>query len=131
MLHVIIRVKGCGGDAQSLLAARYGRVIDRLEIDTVLCKQQFASTPALMCLTDDQRQDMTWRVEHGHAGRPEHRLQPPDIALVSRALLGMSSDVLHSREGTRGKMRAERGREDEAVREAANETSISSAGPAT
>ena len=37
---------------------------------------------------------------------------------MSRALLRMSSDVLHSREGPRSKMRAERGREDEAVREA-------------
>src|SRR5260370_636910 len=117
MLHVIICVKGRGGDAQSFLAARHSRVIDRLEIDTVFCKQQFARAPAPMCLTDDQRQDMTWRVEEGHAGRLEHRLQPPDIALLPRALLRMSSDVLHSREGTRSKMRAERGREDEAIRE--------------
>src|SRR4030088_3776372 len=74
-----------------------------------------------MCITYDQRQDMTWRVEQGHAGRLEHRFQPPDIALLPRALLGMSSDVLHSREGPRSKMRAERGREDEAVREAADD----------
>ena len=74
-----------------------------------------------MGLTDDQRQNMTWRVEQGHAGRLEHRLQPPDIALLSRALLRMGSDVLHSREGTRGQMRAKRGCEDEAVREAADD----------
>src|ERR1700704_6197642 len=118
MLHVIICVKGRGGDAQSFLAARHGRVIDRLEIDTVLRKQQFARAPALMCLTDDQRLDMTWRVEQGHAGRLEHRLQPPDIAFLPCALLRMSPDVLHSRESTRSKMRAKRGCEDEAVREA-------------
>src|SRR5229473_5515827 len=100
MLHVIICVKGRGGNAQSFLAARHGRVIDRLEIDTVLRKQQFARAPALMCLTDDQRQDMTWRVEQGHASRLEHRLRPPDIALLSRALLRLGSDVLPSREGT-------------------------------
>src|SRR5258707_4751221 len=109
MLHVIICVKGRGGDAQSFLAARHSRVIDRLEIDTVLCKQQFARAPALMCLTDDQRQEMTWRVEDGHAGRQEHGLQPPDIALLSRALLRMSSDVLHNPEGTRGKILSDHG----------------------
>jgi len=114
-------VKGRGGDAQSFLAARHSRIIDRLEIDTVLCKQQFARAPALMCLTDDQRQNMTWRVEQGHAGRLEHRLQPPDIAFLPRASLRMSSDVLYSREGTRSKMRAKRGCEDEAVREAADD----------
>src|SRR5260370_7850702 len=118
MLHVIICVKGRGGDAQSFLAARHSRVIDRLEIDTVLHKQQFARAPALMCLTDDQRQDMTWRVEQGHAGRLEHRLQPPDIAFLPRASLRMSSDVLHSREGTRSKMRAKRGCEDEPLPQA-------------
>src|SRR4029077_15720385 len=109
MLHVIICVKGRGGDAQSFLAARHSRVIDRLEIDTVLCKPQFAGAPAPMCLTDDWRQDMTWRVEQGHAGRLEHRLQPSDIALLPRTLLRMSSDVLHSREGSRIKMAAQRG----------------------
>src|SRR6266436_91779 len=121
MLHVIICVKGRGGDAQSFLAARHSLVIDRLEIDTVLCKQQFARAPALMCLTDDQRQNMTWRVEQGHAGRLEHRLQPLDIAFLPRPSLRMSSDVLYSREGTRSKMRAKRGCEDEAVREAADD----------
>src|SRR5258708_13834633 len=121
MLHVIICVKGRGGDAQSFLAARHSRIIDRLEKDTALHKQQFAGAPALMCLTDDQRQDMTWRVKQGHAGRLEHRLQPPDIAFLPRASLRMSSDVLHSREGTRSKMRAKRGCEDEAVREAADD----------
>src|SRR5258706_3755589 len=74
-----------------------------------------------MCLTDDQRQDMTWRVDQRHAGRLEHRLQPPDIAFLPHASLRMSSDVLHSREGTRSKMRAKRGCEDEAVREAADD----------
>src|SRR5260370_9727234 len=103
MLHVIICVKGRGGDAQSFLAARHSRVIDRLEIDTVLCQQQFARAPALMCLTDDQRQDMTWRVEEGHAGRLEHRLQQPDIAPLPRALLRMSPDGLPSRAVARSK----------------------------
>src|SRR5258708_35641082 len=106
MLHVIICVKGRGGDAQSFLAARHSLVIDRLEINTVLCKQQFARAPALMCLTDDQRPDMTWRVEEGHAGRLEHRLQPPGIALLPRALLQMSSGVLHGRECGRSTTRA-------------------------
>src|SRR5260370_34291172 len=99
MLHVIICVKGRGGDAQSFLAARHSRVIDRLEIDTVLHKQQFARAPALMCLTDDQRQDMTWRGEHGHGGLLEHPLPPPDHAFLPPAALRLNSDVAPSPRG--------------------------------
>ena len=48
-------------DAQAFLAARHGRIVDRLDVDAVLGEQQVARRLALLGIADQHRHDMGGR----------------------------------------------------------------------
>jgi hypothetical protein len=110
ILHMGYCMEGCRRDPQPLLATRDGRVVDRLDVDAMLCEQQFARAPAEMRVADDHRQDMARRIEDGHVGGLKHSLEALDIASLQGTSLGVRPDMLHGRERACGEVRAKRGR---------------------
>ena len=83
-------------------------------------QQAFADPAAQMCVTHDDRQDMTWGVKNRKSRVLQHGSQDPCIGGLPETLFRMCPHVPDRGQCARSQMRAKRCGEDEAVSYAAD-----------
>src|SRR5262249_60106009 len=73
-------------DAQPLAAFRHGRVVDGLNVDAVLGKEEIGRLLALLRIADQYRHDMRVAWHHRQTYSSKHRLHPRCAFLMALAL---------------------------------------------
>src|SRR5690606_32429753 len=99
--HHLIRMHRTRREAQPLRAARHGRIVDGLHIETVILQQLIADLLADHRIAHHDRHDMALAPEHGQA-RIRHHLTQRRRALLMplplrRAFLQMTDSRKHPR----------------------------------
>lgn len=109
-----------GGDAEAFLAARDGRVVDRLDIDAVAVQQEIAGALGGGGVADQQGQDVRRVLDEGDVERCEGGAQVGGVLLLQPAVGVLVLLVCDGGAGAGQDGRGEAGREDEARSEGAD-----------
>src|SRR5438270_3512382 len=107
-------------DAQPLASLGHGRIVDRLNVDAVLAKQQVARRLAFLRIADEQWDDVGIARHDRESLCPKRSLDPPGAVLLAAALLLRGLEMADRRRRRGADRRRQRGREDEARRIGAN-----------
>src|SRR6516225_6665315 len=76
---------GTWRDPQPLRSARYGGIIDRLDVNSVLREQEIARRLASFRISNKDRHDVGVARHDRQRGELKHSFDPPSSLLVSRA----------------------------------------------